>query len=339
VMDSPSGTLLSDPSPTILAHITTGTLSGWRIRVAAGTDKTRIRYDSGKRVASGTSIAHTIPFKNSDDVKIFKDDTSYWLNVMAFDTYDREATVGDPTYVETWVLVTFNDDGAVTAPVLTSVVQPANLPKARLQWTRGSAPDNWIVLRDGEKRARLDPADVTAGGGTYTWTDPEYTEAFETHTWTVKAMVANVQGPPSNGIEFTPTLSGVWLVDDATGLGVPLKGVDVTDWVRLDKSAVYKTLRGQASVIIIDSQEGLSGSYKGTLRDSSYVGRVTAISRLRAFKDDPNTPVWLLAGDLSIKVRLMNLSWSPHPDMTPSNLGDQVSFSFEQSSGFNYGLR
>lgn len=337
VMDSPVASSLTDPSPTILAHISSGTLAAYRIRIASGTDKTRIRYDSGKRNGSGTSLAHTIPFKNSDDVRVFHEDVSYWLNVRVWDTYDREATVGDPPYIETWVLVTFSDS-ATTAPILTSVSQPGLLPKPRLVWTMGSAPDNWVILKDGKRVARLDPADVSSGGGTYTWDSADYTEAFESHTWRVKAIVAGVQGPQSNGIAFTPTLSGVWLVDDATGNGVKLRGTATEDWQRLDRSVVYKPIRRQSSVIVVDGQEGLSGSYSGMLRDETGLTRATALARLESMKDNPTTPVWLLAAELAIKVRLMNLSWSPHSETTPSVLRSKVSFSFEQSSGFTYGV-
>jgi len=338
VMDSPSGTLLSDPSPTILAHISSGTLTAFRIRVAAGSDKTRLRYDSGKRSASGTSLAHTIPFKNTDEVKIFKDDASYWLNVRVWDTYDREGTPGDPPYMETWVLVTFNDDGAVSAPTLSSVTQPGILPKVQLVWTRGSAPDNWVVLKDGEKHARLDPADVSSGGGTYTWQNPEYTEAYESHTWKVKAMVAGVQGPPSNSIAFKPTLSGVWLVDPDTDLGVMIRETGVSDWRRLDRFVKYKPVNRNNSVNIYDAQEGLSGSMEGVIDDGEPYAITTARGRLRAFKDAPTKAVWLLAMDVAVKVRLENLSWSPSPEAHETLLRDQVSFSFEQAWGIPYGI-
>jgi hypothetical protein len=337
VMDSPSGTTLNDPTPVIQAHISSGALANYRIRVANGTDKTRIRYDSFRRVASGTTITHTIPFKNDDGVRIFNDAASWWLNVRVEDTFDREATSGDPIYIETWVNVT-QVDGAPTAPVLTSVTQPSNLPKVRLVFTRGSTPDGWVILRDGQPYARLLGTDPTNVSGTYTWDDTDYTSAYRSHDWKVKAVTTGVgQGPASNTIAFTSTIAGVWLVGSLGG--VKLRGTVVSDWAQLDRAAIYKPLRRPVDVPIIDAQEGLAGSFSGVLHDETGITRETAVTRLEAIKDNITQPVWLLAADLAIQVRVLNLTYlGPDEDTLPTLLRNRVSFVYSQSSGITYGV-
>lgn len=333
-MDSPAGSTLSDTSPTILAHISTSLLDSWQIRVANGTDRTQFRYDSGRLPADDPSdIAHTIPWSASPRgrplIVFGGGQTSWWLNVRAWDTYPRIGTPGDPTYVEQWVEVTQDDTG--TAPVLTAVTKPGVLPQVKLTWTHGSAPDQWLILRDGQPYARVDPADVTAGGGTYEWTDPAYTAPRVEHTYRVKGITGGVQTNQSNAVVFSFALTGVWLITE-DGDFVVLRGTDSpAGWQQLDRSALYKTLDGR-TITVVDGQEGFSGSFRGTLWTSEVEHtRVEGLAVLEAIKDNPTSPVWIVTADIAFPAILRNLSYPPNTEVTsPTRLANAVSFDLQE---------
>jgi hypothetical protein len=109
---SPAGSTIYDPSPNII--VTTTNLAAFRIQVTDGTDRTSVRYNSGKiKATSTTQAALQLPTKNDEGTRIFKDDQSYQINVRLFDTYDREATPGLKPFADLWTTVTFSEDAAI----------------------------------------------------------------------------------------------------------------------------------------------------------------------------------------------------------------------------------
>lgn len=333
-IDEPSGAVIYDPTPPVEASITGGTLRAWRIVVTKGTDRTKILYNSGIRQATDpTDIALTIPERNDDGLRIFRDDVSYQIGVRVWDDIDRAPGVtGDPTFVEDWVTVTFDDDVAVTAPAAFTVEQVGVSPRLQFTWTRSVTPDAWVILRDGKIYARLDAADVPeAPADTYTWIDDGYADPREAHTWKAKAVVAGRQSVPSNSVTLTHTVEATWLITAADTM-VAMKGAAWINEARtLDRRATYKPINVPHDVDIITGQEGITGGFEGTisttLRDQDVDD---ALAVLQAIKDAPTEQVQMVFTTKSIPAKLRHLTFLPSSDYTEQNQIHNVSFEYWQ---------
>jgi hypothetical protein len=172
-MDSPTGSTIGDPTFTVEAHITGDTLRQYRIRLAKGTDRTDIVYDSGQQPPDGSTIGRDIPWRDPDTHRriVKGDDTTWQLNVRAWGAVVRAEAIGDPAYVETWVSLTFDND--LDEPPADYTVTPV-VPGSPIHvhtWTRSEDVDAWLIMHGSEVLEHLDPDDVTVDAGTYTWTD------------------------------------------------------------------------------------------------------------------------------------------------------------------------
>ncbi|WP_109507361.1 DNRLRE domain-containing protein [Nocardioides speluncae] len=334
IIDNPGiAGVLFDPTSDILAHIASGVLTQYRIKIT-GPSKAGVRYDTGWRPAThATNIAHTLPLRNANGLLILKDDSNYQVGVFARDSQaDREGSIGDFPHMEEWRTFTFDDDDLLTAPNSLTAVQVGKSPQVKLTWNRAAAPDAWVVRRDGVVIARPDPSDVIApGGGVYEWTDDGYAAPHQQHSYTVRAVVNQKQSPPSNTANVTTKVEGVWLITEAHQ-AVKLRGVGVEEWAMRERRATYAPLGSPVPVDIIYAQEGLSGPFKGWVHTEPVedISLTVALARLQDIKDAPTDPVWLVAADMAIKVRLRNLTFSPHPDTNPKMLRHQVAFEFWQ---------
>lgn len=339
-MDSPSAAgVLTDPTPTIIAHINARNLATWRIRVTAGTDRTKIRYDSLRQTSgpNAKTLTHTIPERNSDGKRVFVDDTNYQINVRAWDEYDREGTVSNPAFAEAWTTVHFDDDAAIPAPTALTATQVGIGPHVHLFWTCPVAPDAWVVYRSGKFIGRLDPASVTAGGGGYAWTDGGYSEPFVPHTWKVKAVVGGKMSLPSNIVTLTTKPHGLWLIT-ASG-DVVLRGTSGTDpgiddFKYNDRRATFKPINLPYDVDIITGQEGLSGNFTGSLQVEADQDIDTALAVLEAIKDAPRSAVRMVFAQKSIPVKIRHMSVVPRGDFTDRTRTHKVEFGFWQVGNF-----
>jgi hypothetical protein len=329
-INSPTGGVIQDVTPPLQATVGSGTITGWRITVVDSTDQSSLLYDTGKRGGSGTSFTHTPPLKDPVSKKqIFLVGKTYRIDFYVWDAYAREGWAQSATATVTM------SDGAPTAPVLSSVTTAHEYPQMTLVWTRATAPDAWLISLDGQPYKRLDLADTSVVGTTYTYADPDVVSPNTSHSWTVRAIVNNIQGPASNTVQTTTALDGVWLISSVGG--VCIRGTQgMGGWRRNDRAAVYRPTWSPVPVVVYDAQEGLAGDFEGPLLDEPGLTVEQALDRLDAMKADPTTPVWLVADRAATPVWLLNLTAGPDPD-ADGEIQSRVSFSYVQATDPAYG--
>lgn len=334
-LDSPAGGVLWDPTSDVLAHISTTHLDAYRVRITAGNDRTKIRYDSGKLPADDVSdIAHALPERNNDGTRIFLDDRDYQLNVRAFDDYDREPTPGVPAYVEVWTTIHFDDDAALT-PIASLTAQQVNhTPKIRLTWTRAAAADAWVVSRDGEVIARLDPEDTVTGPSTYSWVDKTARPNVK-HIYAVRCLVDGTRSVTGPKAHVTTAIDGVWFTR-SNGDQVRLDNTDVDQLITAERRATYKPLNVPYDVDIITGFEGISGPIVGTIAEDPDQAFLDAEAVLDAIKDNPSEVLQLMYGTVSVPVLVRNSTTLPHSTMLRSNLRHRVEVEVQQVGEFKH---
>lgn len=338
ILDAPTGGVLYDPTPTIQAHLSAGNLAGWSVMITDGADRTVIRYSSGQQPApspASGALALTIPERNADRVVVFPRAGNYQIRLRAWDRTDRvQGGPTDPPYIELWTTVGFSADGAVTAPTSLTATSPAASPRVLLTWTRGGTADGWVIERDSNVIARLQPDDVTVNAGTYTWTDGD-ASPNETHTWSVRAVTGGHQGSARTVTDLVP-VNGVWLL--SVHGDVVLDGTGVDNIRRADRRATYKLPGRPDDVDIIGALEGLSGAYQGSIQRTPDRATEAALDAdrliLRKIRRDPTTPVRLAYGTSSVPVLLRNLSVTTSPDYQENNRQHLVSFECFQCGDF-----
>lgn len=333
-VDNPATGIAWDPTPTIAAHIDTGTIKAWRIRIAKGTDRSRELYDSGKMPGTGSAaLAHTIPFRDEQHRRILKDDATYWLNVRVWDRNDREATPGDPTWVQQWVQFVLDDDLVPPPPSLLYATQVGSTPRVRLTWYRDTGfPEGWVIRRNNEVIARLDPDEVTADDNAYEWIDMG-AAPWVANKYQVKVIDGSKQSVASPPATITPEVEGVWLLSDEAG-DVVLDGVDVTGFKSLDKRATYSPVNGPRTIDIVHAIGGVAGAYSGSIDAENDQDWQTARASLLAMKAAPGREVQLVYANVSIPIQMRHVSVLPSSEFLPNTKQQDVSFEAWQTGDF-----
>ena len=333
VLDNPASGILADATTTISAHITTGTLQAWEVRIADGDDKTATRYQA-KRDGSGTAIACDLPVKNDDGDRVFKDDGTYWLLVRAWDRLDRlRGGAGDPPYVESWTQVTFDDDLALSPVSTLNVSQIGDTPRVRLSWSRtAGAADGWAIYRDDERLDRVDAADITASGGSYEWIDDSATPN-RWHTYKVKAVTNGVQSVAGPLASIRPEVDGVWLLSPQGD--VVFEGEGIGGLRSADRRATYSLPNQPYDVDIVGAIGGIAGTFAGTIdvrEDRPDVDEARRI--IRAIRRKPTQTVRLVYANRSIPVLLRDPGADPSENYNRDYEEHDVAFGVQQVGDF-----
>ena len=340
VLDNPAAGLFGDPSSTISAHLDSGALEAWQIRITEGGDQTRIRYDSHKRNASGTTIALELPFENADKQRIFKDDGSYWLNVRAWDRLDRlRGGDGDPPYLEVWQQLTFDQDAALDPVTSLSTIQVGDTPRVRFVWTRtAGAGDAWLI-EDADTKdrvARLDAGDVTNSGGVFSW-ECDSVPPNTSRTFHVRAIVNSDVAKPGPRSTIRTEVPAVWLLAE-TG-DVRIGGSGVGGFKKSDRRASYALPGMPFDLDIIGALAGVSGDYAGGVEERPDLPDVDETRRnVDLIRKAPTTTVRLAYGTRNIPVLLRNLSMDESERFELANHRYVVSFFAQQVGDFDEAL-
>lgn len=332
-VDNPATGIVWDPTPTIAAHIDSGVIKAWRIRISRGGDKSKVLYDSGKTKGTGSDeLAHTIPFRDERRRRILKDDAHYWLNIRVWDRNDRQPTPGDPAWVQEWVYFTFDDDITPPPPTSLTATQIGETPRVRLTWYRDTGfPEGWVIRRDGEVIARLDPDEVEDNDNLYEWVDST-AAPWTQHEYTVKVIDGEKQSVASESALVTTEVKGLWLMTDDTE--VCIDGVQLGGFKTTDKRARYSPMNTAYDVDIVYAFGGVAGTYAGTITDRGTRYAAEARATIIAMKDQPHQAVQMVYGTVSAPVELSDVSVLPAPDFFPNTKKQDVSFSAQQVSDF-----
>jgi hypothetical protein len=333
---SPAGSTLYDSTPTII--VTTTNLAAFRIRVTDGTDRTSVRYNSGKiKASSTTQAAMTLPLKNDEGSRIFTDDLSYQINVQLFDIYDREATPGLKPFADMWTTITFTESGAVAQPATFTAAQLTTTPWVRLTWTDTAAPDAYMISRDEVHIARLIPADVLVSGTTYQWDDIGAAPALQ-HTYKIRRVVNSASNRSlARSATITTNPEGIWLLRQ-NGNSVVLDGDDIGQLVTAERRLRYRPINRQRAIDVVTQFEGISGQITGSVEDTDDQTFTAARIILENIKKNPFEEVQLIFATVSKPVLVSNLTLLPDPDYRGDMNRHRVSFFVDQSGDFDFRL-
>ncbi|MFF5455571.1 DNRLRE domain-containing protein [Streptomyces sp. NPDC012950] len=315
---NPPGAEVDEPTPPILWEVTGGTQSSWQVLVRNGYGAWI--HSSGKRTNSDTS--YTIPAG-----VITQDGVQYIFEVRIWDTYAREATPGDTSYAEAERTTTYTYD-PTTDPV-TDLVAEVQLPTpvVKLTWERATAPDSFVVRRDGVIiKAVLLPLDALVSGTTYSFTDYESSPG-KAQTYSVHAVVNGKTSSPNPEETITPESVGIWLMDPSEDLFVQLLDVDEGSWSMGEDAGMYAPLGASKQVRVTQALRGHEGSLSGLLAETPENPKTIdeQVEDMYALKSRPGKTYTLALSDMSIPVVIGNVVVAPMPQKERMK---RVSFEF-----------
>jgi hypothetical protein len=281
-------------------------------------------WSQGRRAAaavSGSAYSFGVPAG-----KITAASTNYRLTVRSWDDQDRDATPGDPAYVQAQSTFTFARSATPSPVTVLTVAQEANSgPGVLLTFNRAAgqtSPDYFCLVVDSVRvMDRIDPADIIDGGSPIVYSFVYYgAEPYTSHTFEIEAITfagaAVLKHSQGNDTEnYNPKPSGVWLLDDNDP---PYRPASPPRRVRLgpgsavsvgigESGATYKAVGRPDPVTIIDSISGYEGTVSGRIHtDDPLESGLSSIANLRWMKRPRNVGrrLRLIATGLSIPVEL-----------------------------------
>lgn len=322
IVDSPVGAF-GDPTPRILAHLSSGTVAAWSI-IVTGPDRSDIRAHSGRQTGA---VDWTVPFRDKDGRRVLREGKPGWARIRIWDAVARVPAVGDPAYIETWVPLVLDEDLLLAPPGNLSVTQMGDGDPRRVwSWYRTESADKaWLIEVGGHTAARLDPEDVTVSGGTYTWTDSGIVSPLRLQQVGVRALDAGVKSRAATQ-NVSSVVKGVWLIPvDGEDEPVQLAGGDVASWTSTDAYATYETLRGRQHDVFY-GWKPRSGTFEGVVDARNDVW--ATISTLENYAVNHNRLFRLVWGSRSILVRLRDIDTTPSTEILPNTLEHIVRFGF-----------
>lgn len=312
---------VSEWTPPILWTLTGETQKSWRLFITPDDDPTVELYDTGW--TRGTDVSHTLPRG------VIEDDEFYRVVLRIRDTKDRERTDGDPTYTEAVRIFQFREDP--TPNPVSSLTANTQLPRPHMQLTfqRATAPDYFVVKRDGKViETQIDPADVLDTGTTYRWTDKD-SRPNRSHTWMVQAVVNGKTSTGNPTVTKRTEIRGLWLIDPDRDIEVYLAspGRDPGEWGLGEDSAIYYPLGSERAVVKTQGLRGYEPTVRGTLVEAAGKTAEQWEDALLRIRSRPGQILTLSLGDESVRGVAANISISLTPN---SPLEKAVTFNFFQ---------
>lgn len=288
------------------------------------TPETPEKYLWTSGVITSTDTAVTPPPK-----KITEVGKTYRLIVRIYDTVDRVALPDDPIYVEATRDFVFNLSTAVT-PV-SDLVGTIDTYRSRitLDWTRATAPDYFVIMRDGQVVEEVEPSELLVGGTAYRYRDDE-AQPRRDHTWEVAAKVngaTSATNPTVNGrVKPITTVLSETDNDRTIFLFEPKVAAE-----KAESSEIHYLLGDAPPVLISQSLRGYEGTVTGVLLNDTVPGMTAdgQLSSLNWFKERPGQVLKLVWVDKVMRVVIRNVTDEPiaYPDGSVEYL---VSFEFFQ---------
>jgi len=334
--------VVTEPTPPILFALAGETMKSFRVFIT-DTATNKIILDSG-RISSSTG-EYRIPKRPKTKKPYLKSGKTYNVKVRVHDGKVRQGSLatGDEPWTQLSRDFTVSFSNTVAAPTMTSVTQYLDTPAASVNFTRSTAPDRFVILRDGvEIDTDVDPVDVVVSGTNYRYID--WTAIpHVAHQYQVRAVVngtqsaSSAQGSLAGGIDAT----SVWIIDPDTARYFSLAGDDVSSWVFADVGTDYQPIGAQRDFRITQALAGLSGKFDGLLEPTAGRTITSLAADVFAIKEDaPHTETYRLVADyLNIPVRLSNITCSVSENSTLYNPQRRVSFVFSQTDEFDFESR
>lgn len=314
----PVSGLITEPTPPITWSLTGRTQAAYQVYITKGSSYV---YNTGKITGSATS--RTLPDG------ILKDDTTYTVFVAVWDTISRENTPSDPTYTLISRSFTYDYD-ALTAPVTSlAATDLSPVPGVLLTWSRSTAPDTYIIRRDGVIVAsNLTSASLSTGGTNYAYTD-RGGDPRRAVVWRVDAVVGGKTSASNPTVTKTLNPLGVWLQDPERSIYVQIfdrEASDGSSWTTGESAETYTPVGATRPIRITQALRGFEGQIKGRIMTSTQGTLAAQEASLWTLWSTPGRVYYLTLSTMTIPVLIGGLAVTP---MT-SNPGTQknVTFSF-----------
>ncbi len=323
IVDSPTGPF-GDPSPTVTAHLSSGTRDTWRVMVT-GPSRADVRADSNYRTGP---ISFAVPelVKGRKVVE-----TGGWIYIEAHDSVDRAVGVGAPDFVSQWVEIVLTDSGGLE-PVELLLISPEAKgdPRNRWRWQRNEAADGWLLGQGDTILRRLDPSEVNVIGGFYDFLDSGEVQPLRPHDLWVKALDGGQSSAPAVRRDQSHTVEGLWLLPDDGTEPIVLQGTEVGGFVETDRRATFSPLRGPDIDIIYDTNPGRTGNFEGVISTLHGTDVWASIDRIKALRKSSTRLVRMVWGSQTMRVRVVDLDVTSSPDILSHTLTHIVRFGFVQ---------
>lgn len=282
-----------------------------------------------KRLWSTGLVTSTATAVTPPSGKIVEVGKRYRLIVRVYDTVDRASIPDEPVYVEASRDFTFSLSATVGSVTGLTGTPDTYRSRMTLDWTDATAPDSYVLFRDGKQYDEVFPVDVLVSGTSYRYRD-DGARPRRTHSWSVGRKVNGVvssANPSVNGIvkPITTTLS-----ETNNNRLIYLFNPSVVA-ERAEESSIHYLLGDAPPVLVTQSHRGYEGQVSGVLLNDTIPG-VTAeqqLTDLEWFKDHPGVVLKLVWIDKVMKVVVFSVTDTPlaHPDGTVEYL---VSLEFFQ---------
>lgn len=301
-----------DATPTITWTFTGQTQKQYETIITDPATPSKILWTSG--VVTSTNLAVTPP-----PGVVNTPGKTYRLIHRVYDTQNRVAVPGDPTYVEV-VRDFLLDQSVATAPVsnLTGAVDPFR-PWYTLEWDRSGSIHTFVIIRDGVIIDEVQPLDVIVSGNHYKYIDRRAKPRVP-HTWSVAVKYDAITSSGNPTVSATPKLVTTHIGDIYGGHEIFLFGMDRNadenvQALRAENSEVHYVMGQAPPVLITQALRGYEGTITGIVAQDliSGLSSTQQLANLEYFKDNPGIPAILAWVDKVIKVVLYNISDTPMP--------------------------
>jgi hypothetical protein len=312
-LTNPSGGVVYDWTPDV-SWTFSGVQRAYQVAVALASAPNDWLWDTGKISGSATSVG--IP------AEVIADDAStYVVIVRVWDTTDRQATPGDPIYVEATQNFTIAYDSGVAPASSLGVVSDPVKPVAHLSWGRSATPDSWTIQRSSDGGVTWKYIDdeigsaLSTGGSGYAYDDIA-ASPYTAYQWRVLAVVGGHQSagnPVANGqvrrlAPFLMKKDG----SDAVCFLNPQRSRN-----RLDVQEYHETMSG-SPVLVTQKLGGYAGHVEGRFVENILTG-VTAKDmkdRFERMRNEPGTTLRLVIANESLRVVAYNMTYDIMTDTT-----------------------
>lgn len=314
---APASNFVTESTPPFAWTVSGGTQVKYQVQVWRSTT---LLHDSNER--NGADGDYTPPTLSLNTTN------TYRLVVRIWDDVARQATPGDPPYVEATRDFTFVQQNTVT-PVSTIVAASGVSPWPEVTVTRATAPDFFQVFSGGVPVTGLiEPSDVFVSGTTYTITVRSL-DPFTTYpAISVAAVVNGVTSSANPTVSVRTEPEGIWLCDeDGNNPVCILSDASTGQWRTSETSAVHQPVGSPYSVVIYQSKGARNGTVEGFLvgdqPDLEDIDIDEWEARFRALTEPPGQKLILSLTDTTLPVYLRV------PLLAPATEEGDIPVSFE----------
>lgn len=317
-----AGNVFEEPTPPI-SWTFGGTQTAYQVIVRDYATQKNV-WDSGR--VTSTDNAATVPDKNK-----LTPNARYLVYVRVWDDKDREATPGDPPYVQVEKDVTFTPTSSVTPTTNLTAAQNASGPGVVLEWDSSTMPDSFVIQRDGKVVRQIDnPEDFLISGSTtrYRFIDRKVPGRQE-HTWEVARLVNGRQSAGNATVTFLVRNIAPWLMRKDGTDAIALANAEIDPGLTEDSDVMFA--QGGDPMLVTSALYGYVGTATGILA-GGFVGSLTAKQqrdRFLSMREDLGVSFYFLWADEAIECYIYNTKIKMLP-VSDGSTDYQISFGFIQ---------